>query len=63
MRRMMAALGNHVEKLSRIAIGELSIPPDLAIGACQVLNLQDVQKILKKETNFASMLQILRKNS
>ncbi len=63
VRRMMAALGNHVEKLSRIAIGDLPIPPDLAIGACQVLNLQDVQKILKKETNLASMLQILRKNS
>ncbi len=63
VRRMMASLGNHVSELSRIAIGGMSLPADLPIGGCLVLQAQDVQKILKKENDFATMLQILRKSS
>lgn len=33
VRRMIAAAGNHVNALERIAIGELSLPEDLAPGA------------------------------
>jgi len=33
VRRMIAAAGNHVNALERIAVGELSLPEDLAPGA------------------------------
>lgn len=63
VRRMMAALGNHVHALKRIAIGGLPLPPDLPCGACRVLHDEDIQKILKSRSDFASMLQILKKSS
>lgn len=49
VRRMMAALGNHVSDLCRVAIGGLTLPPDLACGDCQLLYDEDVQKILKNK--------------
>lgn len=63
VRRMFAALGNHVSELERVALGGLSMPPDLTLGTCRVLLNQDVQKMLKYETDFASLLQNIRKSS
>lgn len=63
VRRMMAALGNHVQSLQRIAIGGLILPPDLPCGACRRLGDEDIQKILKSRSDFATMLQILKKSS
>ena len=37
VRRMLAAVGNHVEQLQRVAIGNLFLPISLQIGACQKL--------------------------
>ena len=37
VRRMLAAVGNHVEQLQRVAIGNLFLPIGLQIGACQKL--------------------------
>lgn len=47
VRRMMAALGNHVETLHRTAIGELLLPPDLPFGGCLEILHKDVEKMLK----------------
>ena len=63
VRRMMASLGNHVDALARIAIGSLPLPENLPVGGWMVLEVQDVQKILKNQSDFSSLLQILRKNS
>lgn len=59
VRRMMAALGNHVSDLSRVAIGGFPMPQDLPEGRCQVLDISDVQKILQKESDFSALLQKL----
>ena len=64
VKRMMAALGNHVKSLHRVAIGGLILPPDLPSGGClEVLN-KDVENLLKSQkiavvvsrilTNFSS---------
>lgn len=63
VRRMFAAAGNHVAELARIAMGGLEMPQDLEIGTCCVLSEKDVQKMLNCETNFASLLQTLKKHS
>jgi len=63
VRRMFAALGNHVSELARVAMGGLLLPPELPLGACCVLSEKDVQKLLKCETDFASLLQTLQSHS
>jgi 16S rRNA pseudouridine516 synthase len=40
VRRMFAALGNHVQALHRDRVGGLLLPPDLPAGAWRVLDLQ-----------------------
>ena len=50
-------------ELARIAMGGLEMPQDLEIGTCCVLSEKDVQKMLNCETNFASLLQTLKKHS
>lgn len=42
VRRMIVAAGNHVSALSRIAVGELTLPEDLAPGDWQWLNAQSM---------------------
>lgn len=42
VRRMIAAAGNHVLELSRVAIGELLLPADLKPGAWQWLDEQSM---------------------
>ncbi|WP_298483628.1 pseudouridine synthase [uncultured Ruminococcus sp.] len=63
VRRMFAALGNHVSELERVALGGLLLPPDLALGDCILLSEKDVQKMLKCETDFASLLQTHQRSS
>lgn len=45
VRRMFAALGNHVTALHRDRIGGLDLPADLAPGAYRVMGEDDVAKI------------------
>lgn len=59
VRRMFAALGNHVEELDRVAIGGLCVDEFLTIGLCKMLKNQDIQKILENQVNFSSLLQSL----
>lgn len=59
VRRMFAAMGNHVEALSRIAIGGFSLPDSLPLGGCMVLEEKDVQKMLNQESSFSDLLQTL----
>ncbi|GGE40932.1 pseudouridine synthase [Agaricicola taiwanensis] len=46
VRRMFAAVGNHVTALHRDRIGTLELPADLAEGDYQVLTPQDVKSVL-----------------
>jgi len=45
VRRMFAAVGNHVEALHRDRMGGLDLPEDLAPGALRVLGAEDVSKL------------------
>lgn len=47
VRRMLAAVGNHVEALHRVAIGGLVLPPGLESGSCLELFHKDVERMLK----------------
>jgi 16S rRNA pseudouridine516 synthase len=42
VRRIFAALGNHVLALCRVGFGRLSLPPDLAPGACRLITPEEV---------------------
>ncbi len=46
VRRMFAAVGNHVEALHRERIGGLSLPDDLAPGEWRLLDAAEVESIL-----------------
>lgn len=46
VRRMFAAVGNHVVALHRDLVGELSLPEDLAPGEYRILNEADIARIL-----------------
>lgn len=45
VRRMFAAVGNHVEALHRDQIGGLTLPPDLAPGAWRILKTDELAAI------------------
>ncbi|MCR4862346.1 MAG: rRNA pseudouridine synthase [Ruminococcus sp.] len=45
VRRMFAALGNHVELLMRVSLGGLVLPEKLAIGQCMELLHKDVENL------------------
>jgi len=45
VRRMFAALGNHVEALHRDRVGGLMLPDDLAPGAFQIMDASGVARI------------------
>lgn len=47
VRRMFAALGNHVKALHRVAIGGLVLPADLEAGKHRVLSDTAIQEIFK----------------
>ena len=46
VKRMLAAVGNHVEQLMRIRIGNLSLPVDLPVGSYFSILHNDVEKML-----------------
>lgn len=46
VRRMFAAVGNHVTALHRDRVGDLSLPDDLAPGHIRILTEDDVAKVL-----------------
>lgn len=58
VKRMFAALGNHVEKLARVQIGALALPDDLQPSEYTAISETDVQKIFEEmpfseiSTNF-----------
>lgn len=45
VKRMFAAVGNHVEKLMRISVGGLVLPEKLGIGECMELLHKDVENL------------------
>ncbi len=47
IKRMFAAVGNHVEVLMRISLGGLVLPEKLAIGGCMELLHKDVENLFK----------------
>lgn len=63
VKRMLAATGNHVEKLRRIAMGNMTLPEDLAPGEVTVLLNKDLCEVLKAEDIFLPLLQSLGKCS
>jgi 16S rRNA pseudouridine516 synthase len=44
VRRMVAALGSRVTALSRVAIGALTLPADLAPGACRAITEEELAR-------------------
>ena len=42
VRRMLAAVGNHVESLTRVAIGELALSEDLPEGEWRILSTEEL---------------------
>jgi 16S rRNA pseudouridine516 synthase len=48
VRRMFAAVGNHVTALHRDRIGGLDLPEDLADGAYRLLTADDLKAIFAK---------------
>lgn len=46
VRRMFAALGNHVEALHRDRVGGLELPPDLAPGQWRIMIPDDIAAVL-----------------
>ncbi|MHB8760013.1 MAG: pseudouridine synthase family protein, partial [Thiobacillus sp.] len=45
VRRMIAAAGNHVERLHREAVGDYSLPHDLPPGGWRWLEVRDLQQL------------------
>lgn len=60
VKRMLAAAGDHVEKLSRIAMGNLILPRNLAIGETAVLFNKDLCTVLNTEDIFLDILHSYR---
>ncbi len=48
VKRMFAALGNHVLHLHRAAIGGMLLPPDLPLGSYMEIVHKDVESLLKE---------------
>ena len=47
VKRMFAAVGNHVEHLHRVAVGSFLLPPELAPGTCLEIFHKDIGHMLK----------------
>jgi len=48
VKRMMAAVGNRVEALKRVAVGGLALPEDMAEGQWRWLEADDLARLEKK---------------
>ncbi len=57
VKRMFAAVGNHVENLKRISIGGLILPKDLPLGKCMYLLPKDIEQMFT-EIDFDAILTI-----
>ncbi len=55
VKRMFAAVGNHVEVLMRLSLGSLVLPEKLAIGECMELLHKDVENLFA-EREFNAFL-------
>ena len=55
VKRMFAAVGNHVERLARVSLGALILPEKLAIGQCMELLHKDVENLFA-EREFNAFL-------
>ncbi|MEW6599188.1 MAG: 16S rRNA pseudouridine(516) synthase [Pseudomonadota bacterium] len=53
VRRMFAAVGNHVEALHRDRIGGLDLPPNLAPGTYRLMTPEDIAAVFAPETGDA----------
>lgn len=51
VRRMFAAVGNHVEALHREALGDLTLPDNLQAAAWCLLNADDTAKVFAKSSS------------
>ncbi len=60
VKRMFAAVGNHVEKLMRLSLGGLHIAPELNCGECIVLTDNDIKQLFNYD-NFADFCRIYEK--
>ncbi len=47
VKRMIAAVGGHVETLRRIAVGPLSLPPGLPTGQCRPLTTEELHELFR----------------
>jgi 16S rRNA pseudouridine516 synthase len=54
VRRMFAAIGNHVEALHRDRIGGLALPEDLAAGSWRLMDEADVARLFSPEPSAPS---------
>ena len=50
VKRMFAALGNHVEHLHRVAVGGLLLPSNLPSGSCLEIFNKEISQLLKPES-------------
>lgn len=49
VKRMLAAVGNHVEHLHRIGVGGMILPPELPLGGCLELLYKDIERMWKTQ--------------
>ena len=49
VKRMLAAVGNRVESLHRARIGQMALPPDLAVGQWRWLQPKEVELLMQTE--------------
>jgi 16S rRNA pseudouridine516 synthase len=54
VRRMFAAIGNHVEALHRDRIGGLALPDDLAPGQWRLMDEADVARLFSSDPSAPS---------
>ncbi len=60
VKRMFAALGNHVQHLHRVAVGGLLLPPALPLGGYMEIVHKDVETLLKDDGFDAVCEQIVK---
>ncbi len=57
VRRMLAAVGNHVEQLKRIAMGQLCLPDSMQAGDCVLLTAEQLAQLQQPASpDFLRML-------
>lgn len=59
VKRMFAAVGNHVEHLHRVAVGGLLLPSDLPSGSCLEIFNKEISELLKPKSFLEMCEQIV----